>query len=287
MSSLSFREFFGIQHNVTVRINATNICNIHCTHCDNDAHLPIVRHGELIYRSKALVAEAADIERFCELMAGVGEDEPHLLTGGEITALPISTINGYIDVLQRYGRKIGMRTNGYNVRGISPEKLGLLDRIFLNSHGVNQEAIDASREYLDRHFHGTLIPEQTLEHRDLRAVVHHGQGTIEEALACDHLLATLTLLPPVVLPCCNTWALMNSLNSETMMNELIQAGWTVHNPDLKETLRNWRTTLPKAFLQTYCADSCYKTSKSDIATYPIEAHPRDRVLKRIPIVQKA
>jgi hypothetical protein len=284
MTTQSFREFFGIGHEVTVRINATNVCNIHCTHCDNDAHLPFSKNSELIYRQSPLVASVPDIEAFCERMVGVGESDPHLLTGGEITALPVATIERYIDVLHRYGRKVGMRTNGYNVRGISPEKLRLLDRIYLNSHGINRAAIDASRYYLELHFTGTLIPEETLEHRNLRSVVNHKQGTVEQALACDHLLATLTLLPPVVLPCCNTWALMNSLNSDAMMKALVDAGWTVHNPALKETLQNWRTTLPRAFLQTYCADSCYKTRTDPIASYPIQSHPHDRVLKRIPIV---
>lgn len=287
MSSQSFRQLFGISHDVTVRINATNVCNIHCTHCDNDAHLPFSKDSELIYRKKPLVASEADIEAFCELLAGVGENDPHLLTGGEITALPVATIVAYIDVLRRHGRKVGMRTNGYNVCGIPPEKLQLLDRIHLNAHGVNQEAIDASRTYLAQHFHGKLILEETLEHRDLRSIVRHGQGTIEQALACDHLLSTLTFLPPVVLPCCNTWALMNSLNSDSMMAALIEAGWTIHNPDLVTTLRNWRTTLPKEFLQTFCADSCYKTTTDNFPSYPIQAHPRDRVLKRIPIVAQS
>lgn len=287
MHSNSFRQLFDISQDVTVRINATNICNIHCTHCDNDAHLPFSKNSELIYRKKPLVAKVADLEAFCELLAGVGEADPHLLTGGEITALPIATIVSYIDVLHSYGRKIAMRTNGYNVCGIAPEKLRLLDRIHLDSHGVNLDAIEASHIYLDRHFSGTLVREETLEHRDLRSIVHHGQGTIEQALACDHLLTTLTLLPPVVLPCCNTWALMNALNSEAMMAALVNAGWTVHNPDLKNTLRNWRTTLPREFLQTFCADSCYKTSTATFPSYPIQPHPRDRVLKHIPIVAQS
>lgn len=286
MTSLSYRQFFGIAHDVTVRFNATNVCNIHCTHCDNDAHLPFVKEGELVYRRAPLVAGAADLEAYCEAMAGVGENDAHLLTGGEITALPVATIVSYIDVLRHHGRKIGMRTNGYNVHGIPPEKLQLLDRIHLNAHGINRDAIDASRDYLARHFHGTLIHEETTAHRDLKSIVRHGQGTIEQGLACSHLMGTLTILPPAVLPCCNTWALMNSLNSESMMAALVEAGWTVHNPALKETLANWRTTLPKEFLQTYCADSCYMTRKDPIALYPIEAHPRDRVLKRIPIVQR-
>jgi organic radical activating enzyme len=283
MPEQSFRQLFGLSHDVTVRINATNVCNIHCTHCDNDAHLPFSGNGELIHRKKPLVAKVDDIEAFCELLAGVGEDDPHLLTGGEITALPVATIVAYIDVLHRHGRKVGMRTNGYNVHGIPPEKLQLLDRIHLNSHGINSEAISASREYLDKHFRGTLIHEETLQHRDLRSIVRHGQGTIEQALGCDHLLSTLTVLPPVILPCCNTWALMNALNTNAMMDALVDAGWTIHNPDLVTTLRNWRTTLPREFLQTFCADSCYKTTSAAFPSYPIEAHPRDRVLKRIPI----
>ncbi|WP_187985023.1 radical SAM protein [Vibrio metschnikovii] len=284
MNGLSFKDFFNINQNVTIRINATNICNLHCTHCDNDAHLPFSKNGELLHRRSQLISKVSDINAFCELMTGIGEADPHILTGGEITTLPVATIETYIDMLHSFGRKIGMRTNGYNICGISPKKLQMLDRIYLNDHGINREAIDSSREYLDKHFHGNLILEESLKHRDLRSIVKHGQGTIEQALSCNHLLATLTLLPPVVLPCCNTWALMNSLNSDLMMTALINAGWTIHNPNLKETLRNWRTTLPKEFLQTYCADSCYMTRSDTFPTYDIQKHPKDRVLKRIPIV---
>lgn len=284
MQNISFRHLFGLSQNVTLRINATNICNIHCTHCDNDAHLPFSKNHDLIYRRKPLIARSSDIEAFCELLAGVGESDPHLLTGGEITALPISTIVSYIDVLHRYGRNVGMRTNGYNVCGIPKEKLQLLDRIHLNAHGVNQAAIEASSTYLDKHFRGTLILEETLQHRDLRSIVNHRRGTIEQALTCDHLLSTLTFLPPVVLPCCNTWALMNALNSDWMMTALTKAGWTIYNPDLRQTLQDWRRTLPQEFLQMFCADSCYKTTSEDFPLYPIEAHPRDRALKRIQVI---
>lgn len=287
MSSYSFRQFFDVPQEVSVRINATNICNIHCTHCDNDAHLPFSKNGDLIFRRKALVADVADIEKFCRVMDGVGQEDPHLLTGGEITALPLPTLIGYIDVLFRHGRKVGMRTNGYNLRGIPPDKLNLLDRIYLNSHGVNEEAISASQVYLNEHYRGRVIPEATLQHRDLKSVVRHGEGTVEQALACDLLLTTLTLLPPVVLPCCNTWALMNSLNTDALMGALVEAGWTVNNPALKDTLRNWRQTLPREFLEYFCADSCYKTRSTPIPLYPIEPHPRDRVLKRIPIARES
>lgn len=287
MSKHSFRQFFDVPHDVTIRINATNICNIHCTHCDNDAHLPFSKNGDLIYRRKPIVADVTDIEALCYLMKGVGEDDPHLLTGGEITALPIATLVDYIDVLSYHGRKIGMRTNGYNICSLAPDKLNLLDRIHLNSHGVNEEAIAAGLAYLGDHYHGRIIHEETLQHRDLKSIVRHGEGTIQKALACNHLLATLTFLPPVVLPCCNTWALMNSLNSDAMMTSLVEAGWTVRNPELKETLRNWRQTLPREFLQTFCADSCYMTRSSPIPLYPIEVHPRDRVLKRFRIARQA
>lgn len=287
MSNYSFRHFFDLPLDVTVRINATNVCNIHCTHCDNDAHLPFSKNGTLIYRRTPLVADLNDIQEFCRLMDGIGQADPHLLTGGEITTLPVTTLVDYIDVLHHHGRKVGMRTNGYNIYGIPPDKLNLLDRIYLNSHGVNREAIEISQTYLKNNYSGLVIPEETLQHRDLKSIVRHGEGTVEQALSCSHLLTTLTFLPPVVLPCCNTWALMNSLNSDTMMAALISAGWTVRNSALKETLRNWRQTLPREFLHYFCADSCYMTRSTAIPFFPIEAHPRDRVLKRIPIARQS
>ncbi|MEC5031072.1 MAG: hypothetical protein SAL07_14335 [Oscillatoria sp. PMC 1051.18] len=228
-----------------------------------------------------MVATPQAVEQFCQVLSGVGEKERHVLQGGEITVLPVKSIVQIIETLHSFGRRVGMRTNGYNVTGIPLDSLNKLEFIYLDAHGNNQEAIEHCRAFLGKNYEGEVINEERLYHRDPAAFLNHNQGTVEQGLNCNHLLATLTYFPPIIHPCCNSWALMNALNDGTMGEMLIEAGWTADNPDLKNTLANWRQTLPKPFLKTFCANSCYMTAP-DIDNPPqrIQPHHLDRVLKR-------
>lgn len=281
MTSTSFQHLFRIDHQVEVRINVTNVCNLHCDFCDHDAHLPFNKGGQRIFRRKPMVTTPEALERLCEVLAGIGEDDRHVLQGGEITVLPIRMVVQIVDILSAYGRNIGMRTNGYNLSGIPLDSLNKLRFIYLNHHGNNQDAMDHCRRFLDDNYDGQVIHERSYQHRDLSNYLHHGRGTVEQALDCNHLLSTLTFMPPVVHPCCNSWALMNALNDGNMVNQLADAGWSSNNPDLGWALANWRETLPQHFLESYCASSCYMTVPDDgRPQYKIHPHPLDRTLKR-------
>lgn len=280
MTKISFRDLFQIDHRVEVRINVTNACNLHCDYCDHDAHLPFNRKAIKVHRRTPLIAGPEALDRFCHVLAGVGEHERHVLQGGEITVLPVRSIVGFIDTLHAAGRCVGMRTNGYNLTGIPVDRLNKLSFIYLNAHGNNQEAMEHCREFLRKHYDGEVIHEEHFHHRDPSAYLHHRQGTVERGLDCNHLLSTLTFIPPIVHPCCNSWALMNALNTTTMAEHLIEAGWTSENLDLRATLASWRKTLPRPFLETFCADSCYLTAASDASPlYQIKPHRLDKVLK--------
>jgi molybdenum cofactor biosynthesis enzyme MoaA len=280
METMSYQNFLGIDHRVEVRINVTNACNLHCDYCDHDAHLPFDKNGPKIFRVSPLIASPDDVERFCQIMIGVGENDNHVLQGGEITVLPVSLIMRYIDVIASYGRRVGMRTNGYNLSAIPLKQLQKRDFIYLNAHGNNTEAIKQGQEFLKNNYSGRVVNEENLHHRDLSAYINHNEGTVDQGLNCSHLMATLTLISPVVHPCCNSWALMNALNSQQMKDLLIKAGWTSDNPDLKNTLANWRQTLPQPFLESFCANSCYLTASRDLSpSHLIQSDAKDRVIK--------
>jgi hypothetical protein len=281
MENKTFQQLFGINHKVEVRINLTNICNLHCDFCDHDAHLPIQSSGSKIYRKKPIVSTIDEIEKLLRSLKGVGENERHVLQGGEITVLPVNLVSQVIDIMHSYGRNVGIRTNGYNIKGIPLSSLNKLEFIYLNDHDNNREAIEFSKNYLSKHYNGIIIDEKNHYHRDLSKYLHHKEGTIEEGLSCSHLLSTLTFFPPLVHPCCNSWALMNALNNESIADCLISAGWTTSNPDLLYTLENWRTTLPKRFLKVFCAESCYLTAKTtESPLQKISSHMSDKVLKK-------
>ena len=281
MSHTSFQSLFKIGHRVEVRINVTNACNLHCDFCDHDAHLPFDKHGFKIFRQTPLVASPEAVENFCKALSGVGEKERHVLQGGEITALPVELIVRIIGILDSYGRRVGMRTNGYNLTGIPLDSLNRLEFIYLNAHGNNQDAIKHCRDFLAKYYGGQIINEENFYHRDLSAFVNHGEGTVEQGLNCNHMLATLTYIPPIIHPCCNSWALMNVLNNAQMGELLVAAGWTSDNLDLKDTLANWRQTLPKPFLETFCANSCYLTARDKTGPMQrIQLHYLDKVLAK-------
>jgi hypothetical protein len=279
MTELLYQDFFGISDDVKIRINVTNICNIHCDHCDNNCHIPFSKKNELIFRKSPIVSNSESLEKFCSLVSGLGESNLHLLQGGEVTSLPIRLISSYIDVFAKYKRRIGMRTNGYNVSGFSEEDLNKFDCIYLNSHGINESAILYAYEYLEKNFQGRVIMEETLYHRDLTSIINHGTGSIEQGLKCTHIMSTLTFMPPVILPCCNTWAIANATNSSYMLDLLIDHGWSIHNDNLKETLQNWRDSLPRQFFKDFCANSCYLTNSNEMKLYEIKSHHKDKVLK--------
>ncbi|MDD2660207.1 MAG: hypothetical protein PHY54_11115 [Methylococcales bacterium] len=281
MSNTSFQNLFKIKHGVEVRINVTNACNLHCDFCDHDAHLPFDRYSSKILRQTPMVASSEALEKFCKALSGVGEDECHVLQGGEITVLPVKLIERLIETLYSFGRRIGMRTNGYNITSIPLDSLNRLEFIYLNAHGNNQEAIKHCLNFLVKNYNGQIINEENFYHRNLSVYVNHGQGTIEQGLNCNHMLSTLTYLPPIIHPCCNSWALMNTLNNTQMGEQLIKAGWTSDNLDLKNTLANWRETLPKPFLETFCANSCYLTAPDKmVPLQQIQSHHLDKVLKK-------
>lgn len=280
INGITFEKLFGITEEVKVRIVTTNVCNLNCNHCDVGCDLPIKISSEHVLRTKNFTAKTSEIELFCEAFKGYGEGNIHTLQGGEVTLLPPKQLAEMFELLTRSGRRIGMKTTGYNITEIPLSSLNQLEYIVLAEHGINKEVIDMCLEYLKVNYKGEVILESIHEHRNTKSIIRHGNGTAEQGLACNHFLSTLTYKHPVIYPCCNTWAIMHNLNDITLKEKFIDAGWTVDNPNLIETLRNWKETLPQQFLETICADSCYMTAnKKDYPVYEIESHSNDKLLK--------
>ena len=72
---------------------------------------------------------------------------------------------------------------------------------------------------------------------------------------------------------------MHNLNEDDLRTSLISAGWTIDNPDLVSTLSNWRESIPKMFLNSICAGSCYKTYDGNPDSFEILPHPKDKILR--------
>ena len=46
-------------------------------------------------------------------------------------------------------------------------------------------------------------------------------------------------------------------NNTEIKDELFKAGWTIHNPKLVNTLRNWRETIPD-YVIDQCENNCWR-----------------------------
>lgn len=277
--SESFEEFFGISEKVTFRIIVTNACNLHCTFCDVGCDQPIKKSSSHIFRQTAFNMDEKSAEDFCQSFIGIGETNLHVIQGGEATMLPIKRLSKIIDIFSDYGRKIGLKTTGYNLNQLPVDSLNKLSHITLTDHGTNEVAINVSKKYLELHYKGKWGIDVVTEHRNTQEIMKHNLGTINQGLSCEQIMSTMTFISPVLYPCCNSWAIMHNLNEDKLRQALILAGWTIDNPNLLQTIRNWRQTLPSMFLKSICAKSCYKTYSNNVESVKIQPHPKDKIIK--------
>ena len=275
----SFENFFNITEKVTTRIITTNTCNLHCTFCDVGCDQPIKKSSSHIFRQSPFTLEEDSLEKFCKIFSGIGEENLHVLQGGEVTMLPIKKLVRMIDILSEYNRAVSLKTTGYNLTQIPIQSLNKIQHITVTDHGINSDAVKASKSFLANNYKGEWEINRVTEHRNTQEVVRHNQGDAKFGLSCDHLMSTLTFITPVIYPCCNSWAIMHNLNEDDLRTSLISAGWTIDNPDLVSTLSNWRESIPKMFLNSICAGSCYKTYDGNPDSFEILPHPKDKILR--------
>ena len=257
-------------------IKTNNYCNLHCEHCTNRCDIPLKKTNENIFRRKKWEISIDDLVLFCERFKGIGEDNIHTLTGAETTMIPISIIHEMIDVLHSYRRPMSIRTTGWNLIGLGENHINKISKIFLADHGINHKCTKECLAYLDTFYKHYVKVENYTKHLNLQEIVGH---IMSKGKRCNDWMRTPELVQGIIYPCCNMPWLMLNENTTRVKDELENAGWTVHNKNVVDVLREWRETIPK-YVSNKCLNDCWAPRSSEIGHYvPITRKKNDSIIK--------
>ena len=194
-------------------------------------------------------ARIEDIELFLKHMTKIRPGGVATITGGEPTMYPY--LEEVSSLIREYGFKVGMLTNGYKL-----QPLELFDLVVLDNHGINEPQIEKWKKVLENsNVEWEIIGKQY--HQDIAHVI---KDNITRGVHCDQWLGTLTLYQNVVYHCCNIMCVEWWSDTFEMSEALIDAGWTIENPNLPETVKNWRETLPSEVYRL-CSIGCWKDAQ--------------------------
>ena len=273
---MRLREFLGVKRS-SLRIQTNNYCNLHCEHCCTMCHVPIHPDSEYVDRRTKWDVSLKTIELFCERFKGIGERNLHRLAGGETTAMPLDTVEELVEILYVHNRRMSLLTNGYDLLGLSRRCLDRIHDINLDDHGINHEHIMRCYKYLKENFDCVVGIITTLEHKDWDCARKHPENILTEP--CDAMMRSPTMYREAIYPCCqsqHTDVMRKDMGSNKALKD---AGWTVYNPDIVETLRNWRTTLPEYVLHK-CLTDCPSPYGSICGKTRITLKPNDVIWRQ-------
>lgn len=257
-----------------------NYCNLHCELCTALCNLPFSKDSKWLDRRSKWEVNLDEVSLFCERFKGVDEHKSLILTGGEVTALPTKKLKDLIDILHRYNRKTVLLTNGFNVLGIGKPHLNKISQITLNDHGINHGHIMKCKKYLKTFYKGHIRHSFQKDHWDLDAtrklkrnigVMCHHRNTMRSRVE-------IIIRNYVVYPCCALTGIETYNNDMKMSEELRKAGWTLKNPDLLETIRNFKETIPD-YVKDQCLNHCWWPHKRVLPKVRITRNRNDVIRK--------
>lgn len=249
---ISLKEFLGVPRS-SWRFKINNYCNLHCEHCATLCHMPINPQSEYVDRRDKWEMSIKTIELFCERFKGIGEHDPHRFSGGEMTAMRLDKLEEMIEIFHNHGRTVWILTNGYNLMGLSLECLNRIGSIVLDDHGINHELIMRCHKYLKKVYKGSFTVLDIRYHWNWDNARQHSRNILQKP--CGAMMRSPSVYRGVIYPCCMSMH-TDGMRGDGEANRILrEAGWTFYNPDIVETLGNWRTTLPKYVLEK-CLTDC-------------------------------
>lgn len=235
-----------------------NYCNLHCEHCSTLDDIPIRPDSPYPDRRKKWEMPLSTIERFCKRFEGIAEKTTHIrLFGGEFTALPIKKMEAIIETFHSYDRRMWLLTNGFNLLGLDKTHLNMMHNITLDDHGINHDHILNCMKHLKRVYKGKAHVIRMLYHWNLETAIKHELNYGKTCRPLSELVKGPTFYRGVIYQCCNGPSVEAFQKNIKMNVELRRAGWTLDNPDVLETLNNWKNTLPQYVLDQ-CRYSCWR-----------------------------
>jgi len=194
-----------------------------------------------------------EIQAFLNNIEGYRPGSTFMLTGGEPTAMDHGKLEGICEMIHAHGYKTALMTNGFKT--IPTE---WIDYILLDKHGINAEDIAKWEDHLRDENHEIYEFREKQWHMDIPYAI---EGNITEGARCENWITSISLWKDVVYPCCNLMcvAWWDGDLDQKLASNLRDAGWSVYNPDLADTLLNWRETLPEAAYRL-CMIKCWRES---------------------------
>jgi hypothetical protein len=220
---------------------------------------------------------ADDAELFCERFKGHYTESTHKILGGEPTATPPDIFYEVVDVFYNDNRKLKMLTNGFNILGLDPAYLNKFECIEFDDHGINHRHVLDCIRHLKTFYTGKIEKRSVPAHYNLEAT----RKTCIPGDWCWSIMAPPILFQNVIYPCCIHPGMELLNNNQEMKTSLIDAGWSLDNPDVCTVMENWEQTIPD-YVKDQCSHHCWiprrcsKTGESKIITLK----PND-VIKRV------
>ena len=173
-----------------------------------------------------------------------------LLTGGEPTMVNTKKLKRICDLIHESGKKVGLLTNGYRLHPIE-----WFDYVVLDLHGVNDKEIEVWRRVLIES--GRWFEEVDKRyHQDMEYAM---KDNITCGLRCTSFMKPLTLWKDVIYPCCNIMCVEWWNHSARVTQALKRSKWTIYNPWILRTVKDWRETLPNEFIRM-CSLRCWRNA---------------------------
>ena len=195
-----------------------------------------------------------EIQAYVKNIDGYFPESVFMLTGGEPTAIDHGKLEKICNFIHDRGHKTAILTNGFRLIPVE-----WIDYVVLDRHGINDDDIVKWKKHLKNANHENYDVFNTLWHMD---IAYSLKDNITMGARCGSWTNTITLWKDVVYPCCAHMhmAVWDSEKlDQKLASNLRDSGWNAYNPDLVETIRNWRETLPGEAFRV-CSIKCWKSA---------------------------
>ncbi len=242
-------------------IITNNFCDQTCYSCSTKCDTPWRSNP---FRWEKHTTPLASIEKFQDLIDGYKPKHWNRLSGGETTLCGPDYVEEVCEISHQHGRAISLLTNGAKMLECDPH---WFEFIHLDEHIVNSDLIKEIRRYFKKVKFKRYQVWVTKEHRDLE--LQRTNHITKGPLCLDHMSA-ITLWRDTIYPCCvlpfldgwnETKEPSQDIEFESKIRlSLRKAGWDLDNPNLVETMKNWKNTLPPVAVNA-CKTQCWKDGK--------------------------
>lgn len=242
-----------------IGIGITNCCNLKCFSCVSLCDTPM---GSNTFRKEPYELSPLSLDLFLQGMKGYIPKRWVTFTGGEPTVIKPSHLEKLASIAHKNDRKILLITNGFRVDKLDPFKF---DYIRMDGHGdLNKCDIERSVDYLENNGYKFYEVMETLIHDDFHEAIK--ERFVTDGLKCDIWLG-ISLWGETVFPCCCLAQMDGFYNTTKIKDAMHEAGWNVHNKDLKNTIEHWMETVPSEVIKM-CALYCWRF-REEYSSHPV------------------